>query len=82
MKSAQDIAALANVLGMPKGLRLVASEMDSFREEMSHDDLALTPSQIADIDRSLRSLGGAIADMRRVVSGILAEAGITSNYVG
>jgi hypothetical protein len=82
VKSAREISGLASRLGTPKGLQFVRAEMDAFCEQISHDDLRLSQDEIATLDRALRVLGGAIIDMRRVVSAMLAEAGIASNYVG
>jgi len=82
VKSAREISELAGVLGTRKGLRLVQSEMKSFCNQVSDHDPGLSPAEVVNIDKALSSLGGAIVEMRRVVSAMLAQAGVTSHHVG
>jgi hypothetical protein len=82
VKSAKEISELAGLLGTHRGLRLVQSEMDSYCDAFSHDASGLSSEEIANIDNALRTLSGAILDMRRVVTAMLAEAGVVSNHVG
>jgi hypothetical protein len=82
MKAAREISVMTGMLGTPAGLRLVRSEMDELRDHISRSDLRFSREEIAKLDKALRGLGGAIVDMRRVVSAMLAEAGITYSHVG
>ena len=82
VKSAKEISELAGILGTTQGLRFVQSEIESYCSQISYESQGFSAEEIASMDNALHTLGLAILSMRRVVTAILADAGVSSNYVG
>ena len=82
MISTVEIRQLARSLGSLEGLRRVNSEIDILNDKLGRKDLGLSHEEPRRIGEALVSLSQAIGEMRRITRLILAEAGVTSNYVG
>jgi len=82
LNSTGDIKQLARSLGNIEGLQRVNSEIDVLNDRLARRDLTLSQEEITRMGEALASLGDAIGEMRRITRLILAEAGVTSSYVG
>ena len=82
LTSAADIERLTCSLGSIEGLQRVNSEIDVLNDRLSKQDLTLSPKELAQMGEALASLRDAIGEMRRITRLILAEAGVSSSYVG
>ena len=80
--STPQIKQLARSLGSLEGLRRVNSEIDILNDQLGRKDLGLSHEELRRIGEALVSLSHAIGEMRHITRLILAEAGVTSNYVG
>lgn len=82
LTSTGDIKQLARSLGSIEGLQRVNSEINDLTGRLARKDFTLSHEELTRIGEALASLRDAIGEMHRIARLILAEAGVTSNYVG
>ena len=82
LTSTGDIKQLSGSLGSIEGLQRVNSEINILTERLIRKDFTLSQEELTRMGEALASLRDAIGEMRRIARLILAEAGVTSNYVG
>jgi hypothetical protein len=82
LNSAQEIVDLANSLGTTSGLQRVKADIDLLNARLAEESLPFSREELTAVSAALAALSGAIVEMSKVASAMLAEGGVTADHVG